>query len=180
MDPRKVMENLFLLAGPADDPARAGDAATLSAAFESIADGGYPFISRGDGSGTNRREISIWKDLAIEPQGQAWYQESAVGQGQNLLVAADRGAYTLVDSATFITFRDRVGLEALLTDFDHPNVYTVTLVNPERHPGVNADAARAFADFLTGPAGRALIADFGRALYGESLFVPLSAVPAPP
>ncbi|HET8945248.1 MAG TPA: tungsten ABC transporter substrate-binding protein, partial [Dehalococcoidia bacterium] len=83
-------------------------------------------------------------------------------------------AYTLVDSSTFISVRDKVALEALLTDEDNPNVYTVMLVNPEKHDRVNIEAARAWADFVTSATGQAIIAVFGKGEYGEALFVPLA------
>jgi tungstate transport system substrate-binding protein len=81
----------------------------------------------------------------------------------------------LVDSSTFISVLDKVELRALLTDKDKPNVYTVTLVNAEKHDKVNIQAARAWADLVTGPSGQAVIAEFGKGEYGEALFVPLAS-----
>src|SRR3990172_1829641 len=101
LEPHKVMENYFIVAGPPDDPAGVAGASTPGEAFRAIARAEAPFLSRGDNSGTHRRELSIWKSLGIEPSKHGWYQESAVSQGQNLLVASDKGAYTLVDSSTF-------------------------------------------------------------------------------
>ena len=132
-----VMRNFFLIAGPAGDPAGVKDAATLSEAFERIASGEHRFISRGDNSGTHRRELSIWEEIGIEPEGQSWYEVSSTGQGQNLLVAADKRAYTLADSSTFTVFKARAGLQALLTDKDKPNIYSVIRISTEKHPDVN-------------------------------------------
>lgn len=174
LEPKKVMENFFLVAGRPDDPAGVAGATTLADAFEAIAAAHALFISRGDNSGTHKRELATWAALGIYPNGQDWYQESAVGQGQNVLVASEKGAYTLVDSATFISVRDKVALEALLTDEDNPNVYTVMLVNPDKHDRVNIEAARAWAAFVTSATGQAIIAEFGKAEYGEALFVPLA------
>lgn len=174
LEPRKVMENFFLVAGPPDDPAGVAGTTTLADAFKAIAAAEAPFISRGDNSGTHKRELATWESLGIDPKGQKWYQESAVGQGPNVLVASEKGAYTLVDSSTFISVRDKVALEAILTDEDKPNVYTVMLVNPEKHDRVNIEAARAWADFVTGAAGQAIIAQFGKGEYGQALFVPLA------
>ncbi len=174
LEPRKVMENFFVIAGPADDPAGVARTTTLADAFEAIVTADAPFISRGDNSGTHKRELATWDGIGIDPNGHDWYQESAVGQGQNVLVASEKGAYTLVDSSTFISVRDKVALQALLTDEDTPNVYTVMLVNPEEHDRVNVEAARAWADFVTGAAGQATIAGFGKGEYGEALFVPLA------
>jgi tungstate transport system substrate-binding protein len=169
IDRRPVMENEFLLGGPADDPAEAADAATMAEAFRRIAEAEWRFVSRGDGSGTHVRELAIWEEAGVAPGGRGWYQESAVGQGQNLLVASDKGAYALVDSATFAVFQDKVDLVALATDLV-ANRYSVVRVNPERHSGVSREAALAFADFLVSDLGQEIIERFGREEYGEALF----------
>ena len=173
IDPRIIMRNFFLIAGPEDDPAGVKGAATLSEAFEGIASGEHRFVSRGDNSGTHRREVSIWEEVRVQPEGQSWYEESSTGQGQNLLVASDKGAYTLVDSSTFTVFRERVDLQSLLTDRDEPNIYSLIRISTDKHPDVNAAGAIAFVEFLTSVAGQCLIADFGVEDYGESLFEPV-------
>lgn len=164
------MENYFLVAGPHDDPAGAANVTTHAEVFQAIARTGQTFISRGDNSGTHKRELSIWKEAGVDPTGESWYQESAAGQGQSLLIASEKGAYTLVDSSTFITFAERVDLAAYGIDRAEPNVYSVIRVSPEKHPGVSTEAALAFASFLTSIEGRCLIANFGVAEYGEALF----------
>ncbi len=175
LDPREVMRDYFLIAGPDSNPAEVKGLASLGEAFRRIATSSAGFISRGDNSGTNQRELSIWQKLKIDPKGQPWYQESAVGQGQNLLVANDKAAYTLVDSATFIAFRRRTSLSELAADHLDPNVYRVIRINPSKHGNLNADGAKAFVDYITGSKGQALIADFGRQEYGQSLFEPVSS-----
>ncbi len=174
LEPEGVMENYFIVAGPPDDPAGVAATSDLAGAFKAIATAQAPFISRGDGSGTNKRELATWASLGIDPNGQGWYQQSAVGQAQNVLVASDKGGYTLVDSSTFVSVRAKVQLRALLADRDEPNVYTVMLVNPEKHGNVNVDAARDWESFVTGASGQAIIAGFGKDKYGEALFVPLA------
>jgi len=174
IDRRPVMENQFLVAGPPDDRSGVKGAQTAAQAFQRIANSRHAFVSRGDGSGTNKRELVIWQKAGIDPQGQPWYQESATGQGQNLLIASDKGAYTLVDSATFQVFRDRVQLIDYVVDQEAPNLYSVMRVNPDKHTGVHDEAARAFADFVTSPQGQQLIQQFGRDKYGESIFLPAS------
>jgi len=164
------MENYFLVAGPSDDPAQTEQASTLAEAFERIGLGQQAFISRGDNSGTHRRELTVWQQAAIDPKGQSWYQESAAGQGQTLLLADERRAYTLVDSSTFTVFRERVDLVDFVIDREEPNIYSVIRVNPAKHGEVNAELAQSFADFITSTEGRCLIADFGVEEYGESLF----------
>lgn len=176
---RPVMENRFLLVGPPDDPAGVEGAPSVAEGLARIAAAGRTFVSRGDGSGTHARERALWQEAGIDPRGQPWYQESAAGQGQNLLFASDRGAYTLVDSATFRVFQERIDLIPYVTDRERPNVYSVILVNPERHPDVNIEAARAFADFLLSPQGQRVIREFGRREYGESLFTPVGPLLSP-
>jgi tungstate transport system substrate-binding protein len=172
IDKRIVMRNFFLIAGPEDDPGGIKGTATLSEAFERIASGEHRFISRGDNSGTHRRELSIWEGIGIQPEGESWYEESSTGQGQNLLVVSDKGAYTLVDSSTFTVFEDRVDLQSLLTDKDNPNIYSVIRISTDKHPNLNSAGAIAWVEFLTSVAGQCLIADFGVEEYGASLFEP--------
>ena len=173
IDKRIVMRNFFLIAGPVADPAGVKDAATLSEAFERIASGEHQFISRGDNSGTHRREVSISEEVGVQPEGRSWYEESSTGQGQNLLVASDKAAYTLVDSSTFTVFKERVDLQPLLTDTVKPNIYSVIRISTDKHPNVNSAGAIAWVEFLTSVAGQCLIADFGVEEYGESLFEPV-------
>jgi tungstate transport system substrate-binding protein len=176
LDRRPAMRNFFLVAGPEGDRAGVATATTMSEAFERIAAGGHAFISRGDNSGTHRREQSIWEELGIQPDGHSWYEVSSTGQGQSLLVAADKEAYTLVDSATFTAFRERANLTALFTDREQPNIYSVIRINPEKHD-VNAAGAIAFAEFITSQAGQCLIGGFGVEDYGEPLFEPFFGCP---
>ena len=176
IDQRPLMENLFIIAGPPDDRAGVENARTLSEAFGRIAEGSYAFVSRGDGSGTHARELAIWQEAGIDPRGQRWYQESATGQGLNLLIASGKGAYTLVDSATFAVFKERTDLVPHVFEGEMVrNRYSVMRVNPENHPDLNVEAALAFADFVTSPQGQLIIQEFGREEYGESLFTPASA-----
>jgi len=171
-DKRIVMRNFFLIAGPEDDPAGVKGVVTLSEAFQRIGSGEHRFISRGDNSGTHRREVSIWEDIGIQPTGQPWYEESSTGQGQNLLVASDKVAYTLADSSTFTVFKERVDLQPLVTDMDNPNIYSVIRISTDKHPNVNSAGAIAWVEFLTSVAGQCLIADFGVEEYEASLFEP--------
>jgi tungstate transport system substrate-binding protein len=164
------MQNYFVVAGPPGDPAGAKEAATPAEAFAAIASAGADFVSRGDRSGTHIRELSIWREIGVDPAGERWYQESAVGQAQNLLVASDKGAYTLVDDSTFLVLRDKLDLIAFIAVRDQPNVYSVMTVSPEKHVGVNADAARAFAEFLASQPALDIIAAFGQEEYGQPLF----------
>ncbi len=172
IDRREIMQNRFVLVGPPDDPAGVRLVATASEALERIAAVERTFISRGDNSGTHIRELALWGQAGIDPMGQSWYQESGAGQGQSLLVASDKGAYTLVDSSTFTVFQERLALEPYVFD-EEPNRYSIIRVSPEKHD-VNEAAALAFADFLTSPIAQRIIAEFGRERYEEPLFVAAS------
>jgi tungstate transport system substrate-binding protein len=176
LEKRPLMRNFFIVAGPEGDPAGVGSATSLSDAFQRIAGAGHAFISRGDNSGTHRREQSVWGQLGIQPDGEPWYQVSSAGQGQSLLLAADQDGYTLADSSTFAAFQERTGLAALYTDSEEPNIYSVIRINPEKHD-VNASGAIAFAEFIISPAGQCLIGGFGVEEYGEPLFEPLFGCP---
>ncbi len=170
VDRRELMHNFFVLVGSPDDPAGVRSALTLAEALKRIAAAEKTFISRGDNSGTHLRELALWRQAAIDPVGQSWYQESGAGQGQSLLIASDKAAYTLVDSSTFVVFQDRLELESYAVD-EKPNQYSVIRVNPEKH-NINEAAALAFAEFLTSPTAQRIIAEFGREEYGQPLFTP--------
>ncbi len=172
IDRREIMQNRFVLVGPPDDPAGVRSVATASEALKRIAAVERTFISRGDNSGTHIRELVLWGQAGIDPAGQSWYQESGAGQGQSLLVASDKGAYTLVDSSTFTVFQERLALEPYVFD-EEPHRYSIIRVSPEKH-NVNEAAALAFADFLTSPIAQRIIAEFGRERYEEPLFVAAS------
>jgi tungstate transport system substrate-binding protein len=171
IDRRPFMYNFFVVVGPSDDPAGVRAAASPLEAFGLIAEEEALFISRGDGSGTNMRELAIWEEAGIDPTSRSWYQESGAGQAASLLVASDKGAYTLVDGATWTVLEERAELTLYVSDSEVPNLYSVLPVNPDKHD-VNEEAALAFADFLTSPAGQAVIEEFGRQEYDQPLFTP--------
>jgi tungstate transport system substrate-binding protein len=171
VESKPVMENQFIVVGPGDDPAGVSGAVSPVDALARIAAAEALFVSRGDLSGTNQRELAIWEEAGFDPVGESWYQESAVSQGQSLLFANERQAYTLVDSATFAVFEDDIDLVRFSED-TVPNRYSVTLVNPELHDDVNEEAARAFFDYLTSNLAREVIASFVREGETEPLFFP--------
>ena len=173
----EVMQNYFQLVGPEDDPAGVADASDMADAFSRIAESGAAFISRGDESGTHRRELAYWEDAAIDPASESWYSESAAGQGDTLNLANERDAYTLVDSSTFFTFEENLAISLLYRDEDRPNVYSVLRLNEEQLEDVNAEARDAWIEFMTGVAGQRVVAEFGVEEYGEPLFEPLLLLP---
>lgn len=172
VDRRLVAHNSFLVVGPSADPAGITGTTTAAAAFTKIASARSTFVSRGDGSGTETKELAIWAKAAITPKGQAWYLQSGQGMGTTLQIASEKRGYTLTDNATFLASASRLQLTSLVKgDPFLLNVYHVIAVNPTKWPKVNSEGAKAFEDFVTGAAGQALITQFGKAEYGQALFV---------
>lgn len=173
IDRRLVMHNDFVIVGPAADPAGIKATKTAAAALDTIARKKATFISRGDDSGTHKKELSLWEKTATpKPQG-AWYQETGTGMGPTLRVASEKQGYTLTDRGTYLAQRDKLEVQALVEgDKSLLNVYHVIRVNPEKFPQVNAAAAKAWADFLVGSEAQGLIGEFGREKFGQPLFVP--------
>jgi tungstate transport system substrate-binding protein len=167
-----VMYNDFVIIGPAADPAKikGQDAAN---ALRRIAEAKAPFISRGDQSGTHVRELATWKRAGIDPKGQAWYRETGQGQGLTMDVACQFQGYAFTDRGTYLVHAKRIGLPILVEgDPALYNLYHVMPVNAAKFPKVNAAAAQTFADWLVSAEGQAVIAEFGKAQYGRSLFMP--------
>ena len=170
---RLVMHNDFVLIGPAGDPAGIRTAKTSAEAFKKISQSGALFLSRGDNSGTHAKEKEIWKAAAIAPDGQKWYQQTGLGMGQTLHIAAEKKGYTLTDRATYLALKKGLGL-AILVEGDARllNIYHVIEVNPAKWPRVNAPAAKAFADFMVSKAAQDRIGTFGVDKFGAPLFFP--------
>lgn len=165
--------NEYYIVGPREDPAGVSSAASSVDAFTRIFYSGESgkafFVSRGDRSGTHMRELSLWYRAGLNPAGKAWYRETGQGMAQTLLVADQLGAYTLCDSATFLSFRGRVSLEVLFKgDPELKNFYRVILVNPEKFPWVNYEAAREFVKFIVSQKGQRMISEYRKG--GVQLF----------
>ncbi len=170
---RIVMHNDFIIVGPTDDPAGVKTAKSAAAAFKAVADAGALFLSRGDNSGTHSREKAIWGKSGVNPVGQKWYQETGLGMGQTMAVAAEKKGYTLTDRGTWLSMREKLGLP-LLAEGDPSllNVYHVIEVNPAKWEKVNTAGAKAFADFIVAKEAQDVIASFGIDKYGKPLFFP--------
>lgn len=174
IDPVTIMFNHFMVVGPAEDPAKAALAKDATAAFRAIAAAGGPFVSRGDKSGTHMRELTLWGLAGGEPEGKPWYVKSGSGMGQTLLIAREKKAYTLCDSATWGSFEKKDGLKVVFDYGDElRNTYRYIRTNESKHPTTNAAAARKFATFLCAPETMALIGGFKKDGAGASLFTPL-------
>jgi tungstate transport system substrate-binding protein len=167
-----VAHNYFLIVGPKSDPAGIASAKTANEAFAKIAAAKATFVSRGDGSGTETKELAIWKAKNITPKGQAWYIQSGQGMGATLQIASEKQGYTITDNATFIANTSKLQLTSLVQgDPSLLNIYHVISVNPAKWPKVNSVGAKAFSDYVTSSAGQDLIGGFGKAKYGQALFV---------
>lgn len=168
---KDVMYNFFFIVGPKDDPAGAASAKDAETAMKRIAETKSKFLSRGDQSGTHKKELSIWEKFGLKPQGQEWYSETGQGMGDTLTMASEMGAYTLVDSGTWYAFADKVNLKIVVEgDPVLFNPYGVIAVNPEKYPNIHNKAAMAFIDFITSEEGQKIIGDFKK--NGQQLFVP--------
>ncbi len=172
VDRRLVMHNDFVIVGPADDPAGIRGLSTAAEAFAKIAAAEAPFVSRGDDSGTNKKELALWQAAGLTPGWEA-YIESGQGMGATLRLASEKTAYTLTDRATYLANQSTLDLDILVEgDPLLLNVYHVMTVNPEKWPLVNTDAATAFADFMVAPETQEVIRTFGVDKYGQPLFFP--------
>ncbi len=168
-----VMYNDFVIVGPANDPADIRGLLGAGVALRKIAHTQAAFVSRGDESGTHKKEQALWKVAAVDPRQATgtWYREAGAGMGATLNIAVGMRAYTLTDRATWLSFRNKADFTTLVEgDPQLFNQYGVLLVNPAKHPHVKADLGRQFIDWLVGPEGQRLIAD--HTIAGQPLFFP--------
>lgn len=158
-----LMYNDFVIVGPASDPAGVAGADDAVASLAAIARARAAFASRGDDSGTHRKELELWSETEVDTASASggWYRETGSGMGATLNVAVGMGAYTLTDRATWIAFGNK-GDFAIHVEGDVRlfNQYGVILVNPRMHPHVKAAAGQAFIDWMLGPEGQSAIASF--------------------
>jgi len=170
VDRKDVMYNDYVLLGPKSDPAGVKNAKSAVEAFKILAEGKAPFISRGDESGTHKKEKKIWKDSGITPKG-AWYIEAGQGMGAVLQMANDKQGYTLADRGTYISQAGKLDLVIVLEgDKALFNPYGIIAVNPKKHPKAQYDLAKKFIAYLTSPEGQKIIADYK--INGKQVFFP--------
>jgi tungstate transport system substrate-binding protein len=168
-----VMYNDFVVVGPVSDPAGIAGLQEADQAFKKIAEAKAPFASRGDDSGTNKEEITLWKAAGVDAKKASgdWYLETGSGMGATLNTAVGKQAYTLTDRGTWLSFAKKDDFKILVEgDPKLFNQYGVILVNPEKHPNVKAKEGQAFIQWLTGPEGQAAIANYK--IDGQQLFFP--------
>jgi tungstate transport system substrate-binding protein len=166
-----VMYNDFIIVGPTGDPnGLAGN--DVQAALTAIYDNQYPFVSRGDDSGTDKKEKAFWASYDLTPEGD-WYISAGKGMGDVLQMASELQAYTLTDRATYLALRDNLDLDIIVEGDDNLfNQYGVIAVNPAKNDLINAEGAQAFIDWILSPETQALIGEYGVDTYGQALFTP--------
>jgi len=173
---RAVMHNAFVIVGPARDPARIRGAKKATEALELIAEASASFVSRGDDSGTNIKELDLWDDAGINPKGKGWYLETGSKMGETLLIASEKKAYTLTDIGTFLNYEKKIDLKILFQgDAMLRNSYSVIAVNPGRFPKVRYREAMDFIAYVTSAEGQGIIAKYVK--HGTRLFNP-DAIPS--
>lgn len=170
---RDVMYNDYVIVGPKNDPAKIKQLKHAADAFKSISQNKVPFISRGDDSGTHKKEVELWSLAEVDAAKDSgdWYREAGAGMGATLNIANGMNAYTMTDRGTWLSFKNRDDLTLLFAN-DPPlfNQYGVILVNPERHEHIKYQQAKLFSDWLISSEGQQAIAEF--TLQDQQLFFP--------
>jgi len=167
-----VMHNDFVIVGPSSDPAGIKGQSTSADAFKKIAENQGLFVSRGDDSGTHKKELAIWKTAGIEVGG-SWYQETGSGMGQTINIASEKDGYTLTDRATYLALKENLRLEILVEGEPNLlNIYHVAQVNPKKSDLINAQGAKDFVEFMVSEKAQQIIGEFGVDKFGTPLFFP--------
>ncbi|MDR1560615.1 MAG: substrate-binding domain-containing protein, partial [Clostridiales bacterium] len=171
---KDVMYNFFYIVGPTADPAGVSGEELAKDAFAKIAAAKSTFLSRADKSGTNTKELAVWKLAEITPNAAEykWYLETGLGMLDLLNMASEMNGYTLTDSGTWGSAMDKLTNMKIVVQGDPVlfNPYGVITVNPEKYPNLNSKAAQAFTDFITSAEGQELIGSYSK--NGQKLFVP--------
>lgn len=165
-----VMHNDFIIVGPADDPARISHSSGIYQALTQIYNKQAMFVSRGDDSGTHKKEKALWRAVGLTPKS-AWYAQAGQGMGAILRIADEKQAYALTDRGTYIAHKDRLSLQIILEGYPPLfNPYHVIKVSPSLHPHIKANLAQQYINYITGVVGQKIIADYK--LAGVQLFYP--------
>lgn len=171
IDRTAVMHNDFVIVGPESDPAHIATAKNAAGAFIRIANAKAEFISRGDDSGTHKKELALWENANLPTPTGSWYIAAGQGMGAVLKIADEKQAYSLSDRGTQIAYANKMSLKVLFEgDEVLFNPYHVMAVNPARHDHINYELAKKYIDFVTGPEGQKIIGDYR--LEGQQLFYP--------
>jgi tungstate transport system substrate-binding protein len=168
-----LMYNDFIIVGPPADPAKVSGMKDAPGALKKIASAKALFASRGDNSGTHKKEVRLWKAASVDPEGVSgkWYRETGSGMGATLNAGVGMGAYVMTDRATWISFKNKGDFKIQVQgDENLFNQYGVILVNPKKCPNVKQAAGQKFIDWLVGKEGQKVIGDY--MLGGKQLFFP--------
>ena len=165
-----VMYNDFIIVGPKSDPAGAATSSSVAEVLKNISASGQPFISRGDDSGTHKRELALWQSANRQPGG-SWYREVGQGMGKTLQIANEVDGYTMTDRGTWLAYRSKLDIN-LLFEGDPPlfNPYGIIAVNPDRHSHINIQGANQLIKWITSPVAQKMIGEFK--IKNQQLFVP--------
>lgn len=175
---RDVMYNDFIIVGPDNDPAGIRGMTDAIAALGKIQASASLFVSRGDDSGTNKKELALWEAAKLKPAGDG-YREAGQGMGKVLQMSSELGAYTLTDRGTWLAMQSKLPLKVLVSgDPRLFNPYGVIAVNPERYRDTNYTGAMRLIAWLTSVAGQKIIEDFK--INDQALFIPTAVPPAAP
>ena len=170
IDREAVMHNDFVIVGAEHDPAQLNKAKSVTQALQLIADTQSEFISRGDDSGTHKKEKSLWQQAELAPKG-AWYIQAGQGMGAVLNIADEKQAYTLTDRGTQIAYADNMSLKVVFQGGENLfNPYHVMAVNPAKHEHVKYELAKKYIEFVTSEEGQTIISNFRKG--GQQLFYP--------
>jgi len=175
VDRADVMYNDFIIAGPKSDPAGAASSDSVAQVLQRVYDSEQPFISRGDDSGTHKRELILWQSAGKNPAG-SWYREVGQGMGKTLQIANEVDGYTMTDRGTWLAYQAKLDIQLLFED-DPPlfNPYGIIAVNPELYPDVNYAGASKLIKWITTPEAQKMIGEFK--IKGQQLFVPSAVNP---
>lgn len=176
LERKDVMYNDFILVGPKYNLAKSSTQVEpgndIKKALSFISENNITFISRGDDSGTHKKELAIWKETGIEPQGE-WYISAGSGMADVLKIASEKQGYTITDRATYLSLKDTLDLDIIIEkDENLFNQYGIIPVNPEKNDKINAEGAKAFMDWMLSEKGQDLIGKYGVEEYGMALFIP--------
>lgn len=171
-----VMYNDFVIVGPKEDSAKLANAKTAAEALDKISNSKARFISRGDDSGTHKKELGLWKEAKNQPDSKKdqWYLEAGQGMGKVLQIAGEMDAYTLTDRSTWLAFKSKSSLKIVFEgNSELFNPYGIIAISPQKHPDVNKAGAKALIDWITSDKGQHLIGQFK--ISGKTLFTPSTA-----
>ena len=173
---RDVMYNDFIIIGPENDPAGIKGSKDAKESLKKISAVKASFISRGDDSGTHKKEKLLWGKAELEPGGK-WYFEAGQGMGAVLNMANEKQSYTLTDRGTYLAFSGKIDLKVLCEgDSDLFNPYGIIAVNPAKFPHAKYVYALAYIGWVTSPEGQKVIREYGKDKFGRPLFIP-TAIP---